>query len=357
MARKKIVEPFSIFKPSRYNRWIVKFRNKQYSTGLEATPENLAKAKEIGWELHAKYTLHEVPERATQKITFSKAIEHFQDHHANHKAKKTREAYNRAFQIFCPDKTRLLNEQTVLFFIRSALKRHKLGNGWDVYRRAYTKFLTHCVEYKLLPDKITIVNLFPKPNPKKVQVYEVQELSKLFDWCNQNDAELAVLLLVLVSTGLRIHEVLEMKYSDIRNGVLHLTSKDGKRAESVPLAEHVLKALAGIKKQEDKVFRWQPQTVKRVRRKLYKGMEAVGIDRGGRSLHEIRKTFISLMANNDVDVRVASSLARCSIQVMMKHYTILSEKNLKNAIENVASQITPTMSPITPEPNPHLAPT
>jgi integrase len=109
------------------------------------------------------------------------------------------------------------------------------------------------------------------------------------------------------------------------------------------VSDDVLAALQSLpQRKTKKVFRWELVSVSRLRKRFYAAMDDLGIIRNGRSFHELRKTFISIMANADIDVRTASRLARCDIKVMMKHYTVLSTETVQTAAETVAKKLNKT---------------
>lgn len=351
MPRKKLVEPFSVFKPSRYNRWVIKLDGKQYSTGLQATAENREIAVQKGWAIYYEWVrrgeLHKT-QYIEKKITFPRAVSDFTDNYLRNKAPKTKELYKRTFALFTDN--RQMNEYTILHLLKYAIFRNKnIKNGWDNYRRAYNTFLAWCVKNKYLAETVEINQYFPKPIPKKVQVFTIDEYMALYNYFVKKDKEFAVLLQLLVSTGLRIHEALELRRTDIIGNTIHILSKDGKRAETVTISDSLLQTLEALPKwKHGRVFSWQLSAVSRLRKRLNAAMEQNGIPRNGRSFHELRKTFISIMANNGVDVRTAAILARCDIKVMMKHYTVMSTETVQNAVSLIESKIHTDTHTITP---------
>jgi integrase len=348
MPRKKIVEPFSVFKPSAYNRWVIKFNGKQYKTGLEATAYNRNKAAEIGWRLYYDdIKNNEVEQSISRHITFAQSFDNFLKNYAINASVKTKEAYKRAFSVIIPDAmtaNKPVSEATILHHVKAAILRNRqIRNGWDVYRRAFVKYLNWCVEQKYIASVPDISPYFPKPTPKKIQIFTNEEFTQIFEYFQKKDKEFSVLLLLLASTGLRIHEALLLKLSDIQQNTIHVISKDGKRAETAIVSDDVLVALQSLpQRKSKKVFRWELISVSRLRKRFYVAMDDLGIIRNGRSFHELRKTFISIMANADIDVRTASRLARCDIKVMMKHYTVLSTETVQIAAETIAKKLNKT---------------
>lgn len=356
MPSKKIVAPFSLFKRAAYNRWIIKFQGKQYKTGLEATASNRNAAEEIGWRIYYDWIKrNEISRdyRGKKRLpTFQECFDAFLETHALNATVKTKEAYNRAFHLILDDKAsrhKQISEVTILFHVRSAtLRNRQIKNGWDVYRRAFTTFLNWCVKEKHIDAVPDIAHFFPKPTPKKIQVYTKEEFSAIYNYFLKRDKEIAILILLLASTGLRIHEALLLNRSDIENNTIHVISKDGKRAETAVISDELLAAIRSLPQRKDKkVFRWQLVSVSRLRKTLYAAMDDLGINRNGRSFHELRKTFISLMANSDIDVRTASRLARCDVKVMMKHYTVLTTETTQAAADSVAKKLHTIINTVT----------
>lgn len=327
--------PFSLHVKKTVNKFYILYRRKQFATGLEATEENRRIALTKGWEIYDRHVRAEVMPERRGRTTFEGAFKEFLSSHGANKSKKTIAAYNEAFKAIISTPGLKVSEAAIEDQIRYAVKTKKhIKNGWDNYRRSFTTFLNWCVRKKILPGKIVIIDYFPKPKPKPIRIYTTAEYEKIITAAFQADNEFGVLLSVFFLTGFRIHEILELRRAQISGVQIEMESKDERRAETFPITPELRRLFDSVPVRSDgKVFRWGNPGA--LRHRFYRLLESIGIERNGRSMHEMRKTFISNLANNDVDIRIAAELARCSVAVMIKHYTLLSHENKKKTLERI----------------------
>lgn len=76
----------------------------------------------------------------------------------------------------------------------------------------------------------------------------------------------------------------------------------------------------------------------RLRRTLYDLMDAAGVERDGRSFHEFKKTYISRLVaevGTKMSLFEVARLARCSEQVLTRHYLKLGTNRLRDLMTQV----------------------
>lgn len=113
-------------------------------------------------------------------------------------------------------------------------------------------------------------------------------------------------------------------------------NKRSKRAERVPIAPVVVELLGQIPRRSGTVFRWQASSDSRLRRRLYDAMKELKIDRNGRSFHEFRKTFCTMIFELGLPISASLALVRHkTIDVTIKHYLARNEDALHDAIKDL----------------------
>lgn len=344
----------------RGNRWYFRYKRDQYSTGLEATPQNIPAVERMANELIEKERRGFELARGLRRVTIGEAWERFLEEKEPSVQKKTMTAYRSAYKVFVSNPTMPLNSVNVKNMVKATVKaRPDIKGGWDAYRRGLQTFLTWCTKQEWLPDGFTISGLTPKVPRKRIKVFTHRELQDVITYFDERDPDMADLIRVMWMTGLRIHEALGLTFDDVAydasGGVeLHVTSKDGHRPETAPLTEAGAAVIERLRKrralakrviidaigrrcvrdqpQGRKVFPWDAENDSRLRIRFKDALKAMGHAIDGRALHEIRKTFISDMARVGVDLRTSAKLARCGIQVMMNHYTQIDSTEARRAL-------------------------
>ena len=166
---------------------------------------------------------------------------------------------------------------------------------------------------------------------------------------------LTFMVKVLLYTGMRISEVLCLKYSDIRNGTIHVTKqyylgeikepKCGSKRQ-IPMHEELVKAMP-------KHIEWQKQDMARygykteylfttskgnlycassIRKMLVVMCRKIGIPFKG--IHAFRRTFCSRLCRCGVPIETASKLmGHKNVNVTAQFYTFIGETEKKNAME------------------------
>lgn len=353
---KHLTTPGSIFKPKNSKNLYIKFQGKRISTGLGDTPENRKTAGEMLRRIHLE-SLGVVEKRTSFSAagTVQELFKEFKNTYGIQKSEGTHEVYDIAYKrVFgsAPEAPFAVPhlEKSLLAYLRTTTH-----NPWTVnntLRTLNTWFAWALREKKLSANPIKR-EFYPKTPTPEVEIFTDAECRLLLDYFAATDPEYGRLLSFMLLTGFRIHECLDLKWADIRESKIYVESKDHRKMESVPISSQI-KALLEAQKNSTQerpsekdlgvyVFRWQVQSTARLRERLYAGMDKLGIERRNRSIHEFRKTFISKMANAGIDIRLAATLARCTIEVMTEHYTQLNTDIVQNAAQRIGD-LTPVIS-------------
>lgn len=345
MARKSSEgRPFTIFKRASATTWYIKFQRRQYSTGLPAEDRYLAAAEKKAWELVRLYERDQLTTVKATRITIEKAFERFMRDYGSLRSKKTQAHYRNSYAACFVRPHEALTRDNIIANIREARMLHTgvTVNGWNSYRTSITTMQRYWVREGMLHEAPDLSLLFVRKRPVAVKIWAQEEIDQIVTYFHERDPEYALFLQILAITGLRVHELLELTWAQITGDVVWLTSKDGNRNESIPMFSALRALLDEIivldpeRTSKHRVWRWADSNVSRLRHRLHDACEVLGIDDEGRSFHTFRKTFVSRMAANGVDVRLAASLARCDVPVMMKHYTLLQGEKKSVAMQELA---------------------
>lgn len=198
----------------------------------------------------------------------------------------------------------------------------------EIYLRALRTFGKWCVKRSHL---MSMPEVRVKVPEKKIETFSGEELMAIIHAAHLHDDEFGGMVELLALTGMRVHEVLELQWSDIADGSISVMSKDGKRVESVPITPAVGAVLKRLPKNKNKLFRWSRATLSRLHRTWVSVLESAGVEHRGRGFHVLRKTRWSQVIAADVNPVVAARLMRASIQTAMKHYIKIDKRDIDKA--------------------------
>lgn len=206
------------------------------------------------------------------------------------------------------------------------------------------------------PNVIQAVELPLKPDNSRhdgIQIWEDAEIHKILMRIHDYD-RIMFMVEVLLYTGMRIGEVLALKYSDIKDGNIHVERqiytgeiKAPKFGSSriIPMHDVLLEDYEIHKKwhraemrqrdyRTDFVFTTSKGTlygVSNVRRRLNAFYDDCGVPH--KNIHTYRSTFCTQMCRCDVPLEVASKLlGHKSLEVTAKHYQMIKNDTMEDAI-------------------------
>jgi integrase len=187
------------------------------------------------------------------------------------------------------------------------------------------------------------VVLFPE-NPPRQRVLSENESKALVEAIEaESDEHARIALLLLLTTGARVSEVLAARWSDLldlegdRPTMTFLTPKAGK-PQSVPLPQVAVKALRSTKKAD--LFIVAGRQDGKPRRDL-KGpwmrvLKAAGLESAGITVHDLRRTFGATVYAQDGLLAAQRLLRHADPRTTANVYAPQSSEDLRKAMERRA---------------------
>lgn len=177
---------------------------------------------------------------------------------------------------------------------------------------------------------------------KRLPVYlSIEEVQKLIN-ATQTQPEPyrsrdKLMLLLFITTGLRLSELANIKLTDITDDVLTVIGK-GNKQRQVALNKDVKKALVEYLKvrnsQSEYLFvsnRDKQMSIRTIQYTVEKYLNLAGLDTSKYSTHKLRHTAATLMLQGNLDIRIIQEvLGHKSIQTT-QIYTHIDKKQLKKA--------------------------
>ena len=228
--------------------------------------------------------------------------------------------------------------------------------------KSVSKFMSAFWKWLVLneyaPNVITAVELPIKPDNSRhdgIQIWNDKEMHKILMNVHKKEyIRIMFMLEVLSYTGMRIGEVLALKYSDIKDGYIHVQRQvyQGEikppkynSCRTIPLHDAIADDLARHKKwhraemrqkgyRTDFIFTTHKgtlYTVENVRRRINKFYDAIKVPH--KNIHTYRSTFCTQMCRCDVPLEVASKLlGHKSLEVTARHYQLIKNDTMEDAI-------------------------
>lgn len=226
-----------------------------------------------------------------------------------------------------------LSRQDIEMYVENEQDRGiKVGTVRTNLRALYT-FIGFLVEQEVLPADILLKKIRIKPPeilPKAIPQEDIQKLLALID--NIRDR---ALILLLLRTGMRIGELLNVKMSDIilpeQKILIYLGEKNyqGRVVYFSDDAERALKQWLRTRKKEKNFLFYSPRRSKlcyvsawNIMRKYLK---ATGLAHKGYSLHCLRHTFATDMLNAGLRLEVLQKLLGHKSVEVTRRYARLSD--------------------------------
>ncbi|HYF04438.1 MAG TPA: tyrosine-type recombinase/integrase [Patescibacteria group bacterium] len=371
MAKKKFKRRVkgsgSLFVPEGRRTIELKFLGQRISTGVPDTDENIAHYESVldrafmEWKLNGRNIFLE-PEAPEEKpvILLKTIYDEFIETRKKVRSAKTIEGYDCSYKFFFTtkgdnnktvvDKNLPLAIEPIQAAMEDELEATTLARkSKENYIISQATFFKWCMKKKYVTDRPDFDYLrteyFKNEPGAEPKIYTEREIKLILEYFDKVEPEIANIIRLLICTAFRIHEALELLWSDIRAEFMLLTSKDGKRIERFPIWSEVTEVLERIPRTSEKVFSYSRSDYRSLLRKLDKAFEEIGHDskndedkvlKDDRAWHDFRRVFISRMARSGMTLDRASKLARCSVEVMMKHYRAFNIIELKDSLEVMA---------------------
>lgn len=219
------------------------------------------------------------------------------------------------------------------------------------------------------PDILRAVELPVKPDNSRhdgIQIWSDDEVRAILDGIDSvsrlsSPFRARFMVKVLLYTGMRIGEVLSLRYSDFADGSISVERQvylgeikppKYNSTRSIPIHEELVGALeehrkwhrAEMKKKgykTDYVFTTSKGTLygyENVRRTFNQFYDMIGIQ--GKSIHTYRSTFCTQLCRCDVPLEVASKLlGHKSLEVTARHYQLIKNDTLEDAVHKLVYNI------------------
>jgi len=209
-----------------------------------------------------------------------------------------------------------------------------------IFLRHLHALWNYLIKNKYAAENIIIKIKAPKGNPEPISFIEFQRILKYYKNKGESLKSQYHFVYFLLLTGFRVSSALRLYWEDIdfKNEVMYATNLKAKRKFIFPLHKELLDLLKEMKpKNSGRVFDmyaegdspkfWQRDIEKLIERKII-----------GRpyTLHDIRKTFASWMANKGIDRNIVKDLLdHSSISVTSEFYVQSEMKQFRKEIEKV----------------------
>lgn len=203
-------------------------------------------------------------------------------------------------------------------------------SGGTVNRKlaALSKMLGHAYSRGVIKRKPKIERR--RESEHRIRWYSRDEEKKIVDYFRVVKPELAVLVIVLVDTGLRLGEALRLHWQDIQGDKVTVWKTKSSKPKTVPLTARIRVELAKMKQAPGPVFDLTGDQCEH-----YWGQmrERLGYDKDEQFvIHTLRHTFCSRLVQAGVPITVVKELAgHSTIQTTMR-YAHLNPGNLSDAI-------------------------
>ena len=231
--------------------------------------------------------------------------------------------------------------------------------------RGVSKFMSAFWKWLVLndyaPNVIVAVDLPIKPDNSRhdgIQIWEDREIHLILMNIDKSDYfRITFMIKVLLYTGMRIGEVLALRYSDIKDGYIHVQRQvylgeikppKYNSTRTIPIHEALVDDLEAHKKWHRQemldrgyrtpyIFTTKNGTlygVENIRRRINKFYDAIQVPH--KNIHTYRSTFCTQMCRCDVPLEVASKLlGHKSLEVTAKHYQLIKNDTMEEAIEKL----------------------
>ena len=285
--------------------------------------------------------------------------------HSQRYASSTKEKYEEAYDCHIKgsdlDKMRLrdIKPSHVQQFYNSLEISKQTMQNISKFMSAFCKWL---MLNDYAQDFISAVEIPTKPDNKRseeIVVWADREVQSIIDACTRmpEDFRAWFMPLVMIYTGLRLGEVLSLRYSDFDNDMLNIKRqythgeiKDPKYKSfrSIPLhkdlnvylEKHMMWHTLEMKKnayRTEYVFTsctgqlYNPQNIRTALKRFYK---RIGVPY--KEPHTYRRTFCTRLCKAGVPIQTASELmGHKNISVTAKFYTSIEKKQKKSAINKL----------------------
>jgi integrase len=195
--------------------------------------------------------------------------------------------------------------------------------------------LSKAVEWEMLEEspfkKVKASRLFDKLNNKRLRYLSEEEIGRLLYYCN---GHLKAIVLTALHTGMRKGEILNLKWQDIRDGLIYLQKTKTNEPRQIPVSEQLADALQALPRniKSDYVFchakNGKPYV--ELKKSFQRALGRAGIH--DFRFHDLRHTFASHLVMKGASLKAVQELLGHKDIKMTMRYAHLSQDHKRSAI-------------------------
>ena len=266
-----------------------------------------------------------------ENLLFTKAIAHYFSRSA--KAEKTEERERRVYKPFIKFmgnlRIRDINQSSILKFFKHRKENDKIADATlGIEYRTLRAFFNFFVENKFLAESPMKGLKPPKVKEKEIRFLTLKEINSLLSVIDDNNYR--DLVLMYIYTGARRLEILKETFIwenvDFDNHSISILGK-GNKIRIIPMTDITYEILYRRKHIENRSFPFDLH-YEAIFPRIKKYYVKANIKNA--NIHTLRKTFGSLLVQQEVNIYTVSKLmGHSSVVVTEKHYASLIDKNLR----------------------------
>ena len=284
--------------------------------------------------------------------------------------------FDRWFTDIEQTKVKSITEEFLEMFIRETIVKHSLsaksyGNFrilvMGIFKYAKRKHLTKISITTMFKDlQISRKTFTQNPVDKRTQVFSDDETEAIINYLKGHSSHVREGILLCFETGIRVGELVALKYSDIEDGTLHIQRQEVKEKDArgkslvrvveytkteagnrrVVLTKHALETIERLKNYSgDMEFIMQREAGNRIRcstmnKALYRACDKCGIPQ--RSMHKVRRTYGTILIDSGVDDSIImDQMGHSDIVTTRKYYYFgrNNQGNVRKQIENAVGEL------------------
>lgn len=209
------------------------------------------------------------------------------------------------------------------------LEKKHAKNTQSIRTRAIMSFFNWCVKRKMISDNpIELI----KDELKSVEIIPKTEFEELLAYAKSRNKEAYFFMKFLELTGFRKSSALELRWEQINFSEKIIVADNVKkdRMFEFPLTMDLIKLLEEMKvKKDGKVFQYKADGLKF----WYRYQRVLNFQKIY-GLHQIRKTFVSRLVNENYSIYDVAVLAdHRSIKTTLKHYTKANINRIREQLD------------------------
>jgi len=271
-----------------------------------------------------------------QKILLSKAIEDYLHSVSTHKAEATQKIEKWVFNTFQDNMDEMpvsyINLKMMETYVADRMEAGISPTSLGIEIRTLKAFFNHQIKYGVIDRNPTKGLRLPKPKKKKIRFLSQDEIDAFLGVIDDQDYH--DLFVTYLNTGARHQELLPANFTwddvDLRGRRLQLTGKGS--SGYVPMNEVVHEILKRRKERgEEYPFKFDYSYLYKKFKFYMKEAKIEDV-----TLHDLRKTFGSLLIAQKVDIfRVSKLLRHSSVTVTESHYIDILDRDLEDTVKKL----------------------